>query len=110
MAAHGIFMRIIAATKISTTNCGNFPHENTPSGFFSDYAAIFRNWPFIVSRPERAYLELLDELPDHDTFQMADVIMEGLTNLSTRRMQSLLENRCNIKMTGLGKLALEKGR
>lgn len=59
------------------------------------------NWPLIVSTPERAYLELLDELPGHDTFHMADVIMEGLTNLSPRRMQSLLENTRNIKVKRL---------
>ncbi len=58
-------------------------------------------WPLIVSTPERAYLELLDELPSHDTFHMADVIMEGLTNLSPRRMQSLLENTRNIKVKRL---------
>jgi len=51
-------------------------------------------WPLVMSTPERAYLELLDELPQKETFHMADVIMEGLVNLSPRRMQSLLEN-CN---------------
>ncbi|HFE37467.1 MAG TPA: hypothetical protein ENK06_03470, partial [Gammaproteobacteria bacterium] len=46
-------------------------------------------WPLVMSTPERAYLELLDELPQKETFHMADVIMEGLVNLSPRRMQSL---------------------
>lgn len=58
-------------------------------------------WPLVISTPERAYLELLDELPQHDTFHMADVIMEGLVNLSPRRMQSLLENTQSVKVKRL---------
>lgn len=57
--------------------------------------------PLIISTPERAYLELLDELPHHESFHMADVIMEGLTNLSPRRMQSLLEAASSIKVKRL---------
>ena len=34
------------------------------------------DWPLVMSTPERACLELLDELPRHDTFHMADMIME----------------------------------
>lgn len=58
-------------------------------------------WPLVISTPERAYLELLDELPRHETFHMADVIMEGLANLSPRRIQSLLENTQSIKVKRL---------
>lgn len=58
-------------------------------------------WPLVISTPERAYLELLDELPKHETFHMADVIMEGLVNLSPRRMQSLLESTQSIKVKRL---------
>ncbi len=59
------------------------------------------NWPLIASTPERAYLELLEELPNGETFHMADVIMEGLANLSPRRMQTLLENVKSIKVKRL---------
>lgn len=59
------------------------------------------NWPLVVSTPERAFLELLDELPDQETFHMADVMMEGLANLSPRRMQALLENVQSIKVKRL---------
>ena len=58
-------------------------------------------WPLVMSTPERAYLELLDELPQKETFHMADVIMEGLVNLSPRRMQSLLENCSSVKVKRL---------
>ena len=36
------------------------------------------NWPLTVSSAERAILELLDELPKHESFHQADVMMEGL--------------------------------
>jgi hypothetical protein len=58
-------------------------------------------WPLVMSTPERAYLELLDELPQNETFHMADVIMEGLVNLSPRRMQTLLESTKSIKVKRL---------
>jgi hypothetical protein len=65
-------------------------------------------WPLIISTPERAYLELLDELPQHESFHMADMIMEGLTNLSPRRMQSLLEITRSVKVKRLFFLFAER--
>jgi hypothetical protein len=59
------------------------------------------HWPMIVSCAERAYLELLDELPKNDTFHTADVMMEGLVNISPRRMQSLLEATKSVKVKRL---------
>jgi len=47
-------------------------------------------WPLTMSAPERAILELLDEVPQRETFHQADVLMEGLSNLSPRRLHSLL--------------------
>lgn len=58
-------------------------------------------WPMIVSSPERAYLELLDELPKSDSFHTADVMMESLVSISPRRMQSLLEATKSIKVKRL---------
>ena len=58
-------------------------------------------WPLMISTPERAYLELLDELPEKETFHMADVMMEGLINISPNRMQNLLEEIKNIKVKRL---------
>jgi hypothetical protein len=46
--------------------------------------------PFFISTPERAILELIDELPDRESFGLVDLLMEGLTNLSPRRLQELL--------------------
>ena len=58
-------------------------------------------WPMIVSTPERAILELLDELPNEETFHHVDMIMEGLVNLSPRKLQSLLEDIKSIKVKRL---------
>jgi hypothetical protein len=55
------------------------------------------NWPLTLSTPERAVLELLDELPNRETFHQADMLVEGLTNLSPRRLQGLLENCRSVK-------------
>ncbi len=43
-----------------------------------------------MSSPERAILELLDEVPQRETFHQADVLMEGMRNLSPRRLRTLL--------------------
>lgn len=59
------------------------------------------SWPLIVSTPERAYLEFLDELPNRGTFHMADTFMEGLGNLRPRYLQSLLESTRSIKVKRL---------
>ncbi|MEE8058822.1 MAG: type IV toxin-antitoxin system AbiEi family antitoxin domain-containing protein, partial [Pseudomonadales bacterium] len=58
-------------------------------------------WPLIISTPERAILELLDELPKYETFHLADVTMEGLVNLSPRRQQALLEETKSVKVKRL---------
>lgn len=59
------------------------------------------NWPIIVSRPERAILEVLDELPDHESFHQVDVLMEGLATLSPARMQTLLADCRSVKVKRL---------
>ncbi len=55
----------------------------------------------VISTPERAILELLDEVPKHETFHQADMLMQGLTNLSPSRLNKLLANCHNIKVKRL---------
>jgi hypothetical protein len=43
-----------------------------------------------ISTPERALLELLDELPQAASFHEADKLVEGLTTLRPRRLTALL--------------------
>ncbi|MCC6915053.1 MAG: type IV toxin-antitoxin system AbiEi family antitoxin domain-containing protein, partial [Rhodospirillaceae bacterium] len=59
------------------------------------------DWFMTVSTPERAYLELLDELPRRETFHQADVLMEGMARLSPRRLQALLEDCRSVKVKRL---------
>ena len=46
--------------------------------------------PLIVSAPERAFLELLMTVPEHISFEHADELMQGLTQLSPRKLTTLL--------------------
>ncbi len=57
--------------------------------------------PLVVSTPERAILELLDEVPSRETFHQADVLMEGLRTLSPRRLQALLADCRSVKIKRL---------
>jgi len=59
------------------------------------------NWPLALSTPERAILELLDELPKHESFHQADMFMQGLSNLSPRRLQKLLADCRSVKVKRL---------
>jgi hypothetical protein len=59
------------------------------------------DWPLTLSTPERAILEMLDELPDHESFHQIDKLMEGLSNLSPRRLQKLLVDCHSIKVRRL---------
>lgn len=59
------------------------------------------DWPLTLSTPERAVLELLDELPARESFEQADKLMEGLANLSPRRLQKLLADCKSIKVKRL---------
>lgn len=63
--------------------------------------SIGAEWPLAISTPERAFLELLDELPGRETFHNVDVIAEGLRTLSPRRLQKLLEDCRSIKVRRL---------
>lgn len=49
-----------------------------------------RDGPLVMSSPERAILEVLNEVPRRETFHQADVLMEGLATLSPKRLQRLL--------------------
>jgi hypothetical protein len=58
-------------------------------------------WQLILSSPERAVLELLDELPDRESFHRVDKLFEGLANLSPRRLEKLLLDCRNVKVKRL---------
>lgn len=59
------------------------------------------DWPLTLSTPERAILELLDELPRRESFHQVDKFMEGLASLSPRRLQKLLADCRSVKVKRL---------
>jgi len=59
------------------------------------------DWPLTLSTPERAVLELLDGLPEHESFEQVDKLMEGLANLSPQRVQKLLAACRSVKVKRL---------
>ncbi|KAB1121217.1 type IV toxin-antitoxin system AbiEi family antitoxin domain-containing protein [Neorhizobium galegae] len=68
------------------------------------------DWPLTLSQPERAYLEMLDELPRHESFHQADMIMQGAANFSPRRLQKLLVDCDSVKVKRLFFLFADRHR
>ena len=58
-------------------------------------------WPLTLSSPERAFLQMLNELPDRESFHQVDKLFEGLTNLSPRRLTTLLADCQSVKVKRL---------
>ena len=58
-------------------------------------------WQLTVSTAERALLEMLDELPGREGFHQVDMLMEGLSSLSPRRLQLLLADCRSVKVKRL---------
>lgn len=59
------------------------------------------DWPLILSTPERALLELLNELPSRESFHQVNKLFEGLANLSPRRLTVLLTDCRSVKVKRL---------
>ena len=59
------------------------------------------DWPLILSSPERAILEMLDEVPQRETFHQVDMLMEGLVNLRPQRLSALLKDCRSVKVKRL---------
>jgi len=74
-----------------------------PENLLTDKAFInVHEWeaelpPVYFSCPEKAILELLVDLPDAVTFEHADELMQGLVNLSPRKLDSLLKSCKSVK-------------
>jgi hypothetical protein len=59
------------------------------------------HYPLRTSVPERAWLELLDDIPHRVTFELADAIGEGLRTLRPALMQQLMESVRSVKVRRL---------
>lgn len=73
------------------------PPEPSPVMF----SAVGMTLPIRYSSKERAVLELLDELPERETFHQVDALMEGMSNLSPRYLQIQLEACASVKVKRL---------
>jgi len=59
------------------------------------------DWGLTMSTPERAILEAMDELPDHESFHTLDMVFESLTTLRPRMLSDLLQACRKIKVKRL---------
>jgi hypothetical protein len=78
------------------------PEFGLPDSGAGDLRSLrWENRPLIHSSPERALLELLDELPNRESFHQVDMAIEGLTNLSPLRLENLLLDCRSVKVKRL---------
>jgi hypothetical protein len=54
-----------------------------------------------MSVPERAILEMMDELPQQGSFHQIDAVMEGMANLRPQLLQRLLQECESVKVKRL---------
>ncbi|ERL51979.1 hypothetical protein BJB45_12490 [Halomonas huangheensis] len=91
----------------------NAPLETRSTSLFSDPAPGLAkvdsdttgilpwDWQPRMSSPERAILEVMDELPGHESFHNLDMVFESLTTLRPRTLSALLHSCRKIKVTRL---------
>ncbi|MHB1179652.1 MAG: type IV toxin-antitoxin system AbiEi family antitoxin domain-containing protein [Daejeonella sp.] len=85
----------------TNNNLFGFDPESAPQLF-----TVTREWKeglgkLILSSPERAFLELLSDVPRRISPEHASQLMQGLTTLSPRNLQKLLEKCGNVKVKRL---------
>ncbi len=86
---------------VSVNVADNSKHNNDPiHGSFQLNWGMW-DWPLTLSTAERATLELLDELPNHESFEQVDALFSGLATLSPKRLQRLLEDCTSVKVKRL---------
>lgn len=85
----------------SNVHAGRSTDADSPHGGLTGQPWGQWDWPLTLSTPERAVLELLDELPERESFHQVDKLMEGLSNLSPRRLQKLLSDCRSVKVKRL---------
>lgn len=59
------------------------------------------DWKLKMSSPERAIMEAMDELPDHESFHNLDMVFQSLTTLRPRSLSALLHSCKKIKVKRL---------
>ena len=67
-----------------------------------------KNFAMQVSGPERALLELLDELPGRQSFADVDLVVEGLFDMQPARLQQVLADCTSVKVKRLALWFIER--
>lgn len=58
-------------------------------------------WQYQIAAAEQAYMEILADVPEAVSFEHADLLMQGLTSLSPRRLDALLKACRHVKVKRL---------
>jgi hypothetical protein len=58
-------------------------------------------WPMRMSSPERAIMEMIDELPKEESFHDVDTLFQSLSNLRPRKLSELLQDCRSVKVKRL---------
>jgi hypothetical protein len=78
------------------------PRSREASGSAKDAESMSPwEWSLTMSAPERAILEMMDELPRKESFHQVDVVMEGLANLRPQLLRKLLQECTSVKVKRL---------
>ena len=106
----GVFRPVRNSSRIAgrcsaTTWLGSSTRNREPQSAHDETVAgqvieIWR-WPIKTSSPERAILEVLDELPNRGSFHNVDMMFEGLTSLRPNPLTALLVACRSIKVRRL---------
>jgi len=67
----------------------------------NDEDALPWDWTLRMSAPERAAMEVMDELPNHESFHNLDMVFESLTTLRPKVLSALLHSCKKIKVKRL---------
>lgn len=87
--------------KTKDIKSGLYSEVDFQSSFINTIAWGIDEWALRVSTAELAFFELLLDVPEHLSFEHVDELMQGLTSLSPRRLNKLLEFCTNIKVKRL---------
>jgi hypothetical protein len=87
-----------ASIKTRSTSLFADPSLGLAKNNINDEDTLPWDWTLKMSAPERAIMEAMDELPDHESFHNLDMVFESLTTLRPRILSALLHSCKKIKI------------
>jgi len=102
---NGLLNDVVFIFHTNTALLGKIQKKSSGTNALGIYTTAY-TWregmrPLLLSAPERAILEVLAGVPEYTSFEHAVQLMQGMTSLSPRRLQELLEKCHNIKVRRL---------